>query len=141
MCTIFRHSWNYLGMWWHAMFNINFCPYKLGNVCLFRCIYLPLFCFMNISYFFELLVCLIAIALTRHFKGHLKILASMLYYKSHYLEVYYQYSISNSIATAKISFFSYKIFLEKIEHLYQMHLNKLFNYLALISLWYNYSFL
>ena len=37
---------------------------------------------MNITHFFQLLLCLIVVALTRHFEGHLKILASMLYHKS-----------------------------------------------------------
>ena len=34
---------------------------------------------MNISHFFELLLCLIVIALTRHFEGHMKISAATLY--------------------------------------------------------------
>ena len=34
---------------------------------------------MNISHFFELLLCLIVFALTRHFEGHMKISAATLY--------------------------------------------------------------
>ena len=53
----------------------------------------------------------------------MKILASKLCHKSHYPERHYQHSTSNLIGIAKIYFFSYKFFLEKIERLYPMHLN------------------
>ena len=100
---------------------------------------------MNISHFFELLLHLILIAFTRHFKGQMKILTSMLYHKSHYPESHYQLRISNGIGTAKILFFSYKFFLEKkTGHLYPIQLNiffLLFSYSASISLWCNYLFL
>ena len=59
---------------------------------------------MNISHFFKLLLYLINIALRRHFTGHMKILASMLYHKSHYSESHYQHSSSNAIGLQKISF-------------------------------------
>ena len=42
---------------------------------------------MNISHFFKLLLYLINIALRRHFTGHMKILASMLYHKVIILKV------------------------------------------------------
>ena len=102
-----------------------------------------LFQWIDIHHSFKLLLCLIVTALTRHFKGHLKILTSMLYQKSHYLKSHYQHSISNGIGIAKTSFFSYKIFLEKIEYIYPMHLNILFlfSYLASISFWCHYLFL
>ena len=45
---------------------------------------------------------LIVIAFTRHFKGHLKILAATLYHKGHYPESYYQQSISNGIISNSI---------------------------------------
>ena len=61
---------------------------------------------IKISHFFKFLLCLIAIALTSHFKGHMKISASKLYHKGHYPE---SHSISNDIGIAKIPFFSYKI--------------------------------
>ena len=60
---------------------------------------------MNISHFFELLHYLIVIALTRHFKGHMKILASSLHHKHHYPESQYQHSISNGIGLQKFHFF------------------------------------
>ena len=50
----------------------------------------------------------------------------MLYHKSHYPESHYQHSISNGIGKniiANVLFFSHKFFLEKIEHLYLIHLN------------------
>ena len=53
----------------------------------------------------------------------MKTLASTLSHKSHYPESHYQYSISNGIGITKISFFSYKFFWEKIEHLFPIHLN------------------
>ena len=53
------------------------------------------------------------IGLKRHFKGHMKISASMLYHRSHYPDCQYQHSISNGIGSAKISFFSYKFFSQK----------------------------
>ena len=67
--------------------------------------------------------CLIVIALKRNFKGHLKISALTFYHKSNYSESHYQHSISNIIGIAKISFISYKIFWEKIEHLFLIQLN------------------
>ena len=44
-------------------------------------------------------------------------------------ESHYQHSISNAIGIAKILFFTYKLLLKKIEHLYLIHFN-----LALVSL-------
>ena len=67
---------------------------------------------VNISHFFDFWFCLIVIDFTRHFKGHLEILASALYHKSHnHDESHRQRSIfSNDIGIAKISFFSCKLF-------------------------------
>ena len=55
------------------------CPYKFCNVCLFWFIFPAWFCFNEYCYFFELLLCFIVIALMKHSKGHVKILASLLY--------------------------------------------------------------
>ena len=55
------------------------CPYKFCNVCLFRFIFPAWFCFNEYCHFFELLLCFIVIALMKHSKGHVKILASLLY--------------------------------------------------------------
>ena len=38
-------SQNYLVVWWHAMFNKYFCPYKLCNVCSFLFISITQSCF------------------------------------------------------------------------------------------------
>ena len=56
------------------------------------------------------------------FKGHIKIFALTLYYEIHYPENHYHHNINNDIGIAKISFFPYKFYLEKIEHLYLTHL-------------------
>ena len=60
--------------------------------------------------YLDVFLCLIVIALLSYFKGHMKILASVLYHKSHYSESYHQHSISNGISIAKMSFFSCKMF-------------------------------
>ena len=73
------------------MLNIHF-P-VLTNFVMF--VYLDVF-------LIELLLCLVRIALTRHFKDHLKILASTLYHKSCYPENHYQHSISNSTGIERI---------------------------------------
>ena len=103
---------------------------------------LILFHWILVSHSFELWLCLIVIALTKHFKGHIKISVSTLYHKSHYPESHYQYSISNGIDIAKSSFFSYKHFFENIEH-YIRCISIFFlllSYSASISLWYNSHF-
>ena len=119
-----------LGMWLitllklfrHAVFCYVYytflCPYKLCNLCFFRCSFFSnSILFRWISVIPLNFCCSYHDCLTRHFKGHMKILASALYHKSHYPESHYQHSISNGIGITKISFFSCKFFLEKIEHL------------------------
>ena len=97
---------------------------------------------MNISHFFELLLCLTWLLwrdiLKVKCKKHMKISESTLYHKSHFPESYYQHKI-RKLGIAKISFFSYKMFFEKIEHLYLSNAPQYHS--ASISLWYNYSFL
>ena len=88
---------------------------------MFRCISPIQFCFDEYQSF--LWTFTLVIALTRHFKGHMKILASALYHKSHYPECHYQHSMMLWHRLTKILFFSYKYFLKKIEHLYRMHPN------------------
>ena len=127
-------------MWWRAIFNIHFSV--LANFVMY--VYLDVFfklniVSVNISHSFELLLCLIVLALTRHFKGPMKILAWMLYHKSHYPESHYQHIISNGIGISKISFFWYNFLLEKIYIQCTSIFFLLFSCSASVSLWYNFS--
>ena len=92
--------------------------------------------------FISLNFCSIMIPLTRHFKGHKKILASMLY-KSYYPESHCQCSISNGISLQKFDFSLTKCFWKK-QNIYIECTSiffLLFSYSASISLWYDCSFL
>ena len=51
------------------------------------------FVLMNIWHFLWTFLCLILIVLIKHFKGHMKILASALYHKGHYPQSHYQHSM------------------------------------------------
>ena len=93
------------------MFNIHFSV--LTNFLMFAYFLQLDFVSMNGSHFFELLLCLIMIPLTRHFKGHKEILASMLYHKSHYPESHYQCSISNGMSLQKFDFSPTECFWKK----------------------------
>ena len=85
------------------MFNIHFSVLTNFVVFVYLDVFLQLnFVSMNNSHFFELLLCLMVIALTRHFKSHMKILASTLYHKSHNPGSHYQHIISNGIGLQKI---------------------------------------
>ena len=126
-------SWNYLGLRWCAMFNIYFFIHRNFGTFFYFDVFLSnsiLFPWISV-HFFELLLHLILIAFTRHFKGQMKILTSMLYYKSHYPESHYQLRISNGIGTAKILFFSYKFFLEKKQGIY-IRYNPIFFFFCLV---------
>ena len=97
LLKLFRHAMVCNG--WY------FCPYKLCNICLFRCVSLILFCFDEYQSFlwtFAVLLQLLLWNILRPF-GNLHINAIS---QSHYLESHYQHSISNGIGTAKTLFFS-----------------------------------
>ena len=87
--------------------------------------------------------CLIVIAFMSHLKGHLEILTSTLYHKSH-LESHYEHSISNGIVIAKKKkFFLENVFRKKCNIYIQCTsiFFLFFSYSVSISLWYNYLFL
>ena len=112
------------------MFSIHFSV--LTNFVMFVCldVFLKLdFVSMNVSHFFEPLLCLIMIAFTRHFKGHLEISAWTLYHKSHYLESHYQHIISSDIVI---------VFIGEIEYLYYILCTSLFVFFLVI--WHQYHF-
>ena len=111
--------------WWCAMFNIH--VFVLANFVMF--VYLGVYFPSSILFWYQSFLWTFAL---RHFKSHMKILASTFYPRSHYPESFYKHSISNGIKIAKISFFSYK-WCTSIFSL-------LFSYLASAFLWYNYSF-
>ena len=96
---------------------------------------------MNISHFFELLLCLIKLALRTHFKGHMKILASTLRYKSPYPEVTISTASAMAYACKNFNFllqFCFGKNRTSVKDARQHFL--LFSYSVLISLWYNYLF-
>ena len=95
---------NYLGVWWHGMFNIYFSV--LTNFVMF--VYLDVFLqfnfvLMNIRHFLELFLSY-PDCFNDTFKDHMKILASSLYHKSHYPESHYQHSITNGTDLQKFHF-------------------------------------
>ena len=93
-----------------------------------------LFQWISVISFFEFLI---VIACTRHFKGHLEILASTIYQESHYLENHYQQWHRHY----KNFIFLLEIFFGKTIYIwYTSIFFLLFSYSASISLSNNYSF-